>query len=148
MSRETSVLFSTVSYTFFTFSVVVEDENENRKTRYMWGAAVIWFLNAKNFLPAEIYKQIVEAYGECALNEGNARKWCRLFKEGRNNVQWRRKKRELVQLKWDIFEYRIHNFDLEPSEYHLFVLRKTLLAGLSLRSDQKTKDVLENWKIV
>ena len=109
---------------------------------------MIRFLKAENFRPTGIYKQIVEAYGEGALNEGDVRKWCRLFKEGRNNVQWRRTKRELEQLKWDIVEYRIHNFDLAPSEYHLFVLRKTLLTGRSLRSNQETKDVLENWRLV
>lgn len=106
---------------------------------------VIWFLKAENFLTAEIYTQSVEAYGEDALNEGSVRKWCRLFKEDRNKVLWRRTKLTLQKLKWIIFEYRSHNFDLAPSEYHLFVLRKTLVTGRNPRSD--TKDFLRNWRI-
>lgn len=105
------------------------------------------FLNAKNFRPAEIYTQIAEAYGEGAQNEGSVRKWYRLFKEGRNIVQWRGTKQTLEQLKWVIFDHRTYNCALAPSEYHLFVLRKTLLAGRNLRSDQETKDVLQNWRM-
>ena len=108
---------------------------------------VIWFLKAENFRPAEIYTRIIEACGEGALNEGNVRKWCRLFKESRNNVRSRGTKRALEQLKWVIFEYPTHNSDLAPSEYHFFVLRKILLAGRNLRSDQETKEVLQNWRI-
>jgi transposase len=48
--------------------------------------SVIRFLNAKNVRPAEIHRQIVEVYGEGVMNEGNVRKWCRLFIEGRTNV--------------------------------------------------------------
>jgi hypothetical protein len=33
--------------------------------------SVIRFLNAKNSSPAEIYRQIVEVYGEGVMNEGN-----------------------------------------------------------------------------
>ena len=40
-------------------------------------------LNAKIIRPAEIHTQIVEVQGEGAVNKGNMRKWCRLFKEGR-----------------------------------------------------------------
>ena len=36
------------------------------------------FLNAKNVCQAEIHKKIVEVYGEGAVDEGNARKWCQL----------------------------------------------------------------------
>ena len=54
---------------------VVKDENENRKSRYLWSAFDDQFLNAKNDRPAEIHSQIVEVYGEGAANEGNVRKW-------------------------------------------------------------------------
>lgn len=47
---------------------------------------MIRFLKAKNVRPVKIHWQIVEVYGEGAVNEGNVRKWCRLFKEGRPNV--------------------------------------------------------------
>ena len=33
-----------------------------------------------------IYRQIVEVHGEGALNEGNLRKCCRLFKQDRTNL--------------------------------------------------------------
>jgi hypothetical protein len=48
--------------------------------------SVIRFLNAKNSSPAEIYRQIVEVYGEGVMNEESVRKWCRLFNSGRTNV--------------------------------------------------------------
>jgi hypothetical protein len=38
---------------------------------------------AKNIRPAEIRRQIVEVYGEGVMNEGNVRKWRRLFNGGR-----------------------------------------------------------------
>jgi hypothetical protein len=38
-------------------------------------------LNAKNFNPVEIQRQIVEGYGEGSMNKGNVKKWCWLFKE-------------------------------------------------------------------
>ena len=34
----------------------------------------------------QIHRQIVEVYSEGAVNEGNVRKLCWLFKEGRINV--------------------------------------------------------------
>jgi hypothetical protein len=48
--------------------------------------SVIRFLNAKNIRPAEIHHQLVEVYGEYAMNEGNVCKWCRLFNGGRTDV--------------------------------------------------------------
>lgn len=46
----------------------------------------VWFLSTKNVRSVKMHSQIVEVYGEGALNEGNLRKWCLLFKEGRANV--------------------------------------------------------------
>jgi hypothetical protein len=34
---------------------------------------------SENFRPAETRLQLVEMYGEGVMNEGNVRKWCRLF---------------------------------------------------------------------
>jgi hypothetical protein len=48
--------------------------------------SVITSSNDKNVCPAEIHRQIVEVYDEGAINEGNVRKWCRLFNVGRTNV--------------------------------------------------------------
>jgi hypothetical protein len=34
----------------------------------------------------EVHRHIVEVYAEGAMNEGNVRKWCQMFKEGRTEV--------------------------------------------------------------
>ena len=135
-------------HTFFlTFPVVIKDENENRKTRYLWSADGDMVFKSWKFSPDWNLHADCWSVGEGALNEGSVRKWCRLFKEGRDNFQWRGTKRKLEKLKWVILECRKQNFDFAPSEYHLFILRKTLLADRNLRSDQETKDVLQNWRI-
>ena len=48
--------------------------------------SVIRFLNTKNVRLTEIRRRAVEVCCEGAMNRGNVRKWCRLFKEGRTNV--------------------------------------------------------------
>jgi hypothetical protein len=48
--------------------------------------SVIRFLNTKNILPAEIYQQLVEVYGEGVMKEANGCKSCRLFNGGRTDV--------------------------------------------------------------
>jgi hypothetical protein len=53
---------------------------------YLWRQLVIRFLNYKNVCLVEIHWQIVETYGEGAMNKGNMTKWCWLFKEGRTIV--------------------------------------------------------------
>ena len=47
---------------------------------------MIRFLNYEYFRPTEIHRLVVEACGEGAMKEGNVRKQCRLFKEGRTNA--------------------------------------------------------------
>ncbi|GBM76118.1 hypothetical protein AVEN_205233-1 [Araneus ventricosus] len=49
--------------------------------------SVIWFLNTKKVKPAEIYRQLVEIYGENVMTDGIVRKWVRQFNDGRTNVQ-------------------------------------------------------------
>jgi len=51
--------------------------------------SVIRILNAESFRPAEIHRLIVEACDEGAMKEGNVRKQCGLFKEGRTNAHER-----------------------------------------------------------
>lgn len=48
--------------------------------------AVIRFLQAKGNKPAEIYRQICDIYGPHAMSDGQVRQWCRLFREGRENI--------------------------------------------------------------
>jgi hypothetical protein len=52
--------------------------------------SVIRFLNAKNSSPAEIYRQIIEVYGEGVMNEGNVRKCSTRYSEpqARPAHQW------------------------------------------------------------
>jgi hypothetical protein len=47
---------------------------------------VIRHLNAYNFRPAKIRREIVAESFEGVVKEGNVRKWCRLFVEGSVNV--------------------------------------------------------------
>jgi hypothetical protein len=66
----------------------------------------------------EIHRHIVEVYGEGAMNEGNVRKGCRLFKEGRTT----RGHTSLPvhadyseQFKWEILEHLPYSSDFAPS---------------------------------
>jgi hypothetical protein len=46
--------------------------------------------------------------------------------------------------KWEIFGHPPYGPDLPPSDYHLLLPLKKILACHNLRSDQETKDV-HNW---
>jgi hypothetical protein len=48
---------------------------------------IIRFFNAQNVRLIEIYRQLIAVYGEGVMNESNVRKWCRMFNDGRTNVQ-------------------------------------------------------------
>jgi len=48
--------------------------------------SVIRFMNAGNVLPSEIQHQICQVYCDNAMSDGMARKWVRMFNEGRENV--------------------------------------------------------------
>jgi hypothetical protein len=48
--------------------------------------SVIRFLYARNIKPADIHRQISEAYGENATSDGMVRKRVRKFNEVRDNV--------------------------------------------------------------
>ncbi|GBM73899.1 hypothetical protein AVEN_217240-1 [Araneus ventricosus] len=48
--------------------------------------SVIRFLNAKEFKPAEIHRQLVDIYGENVMTDGMVRKWVRQFNDGRTIV--------------------------------------------------------------
>jgi hypothetical protein len=48
--------------------------------------AVIRFLHAKNMSAAEIHFELCAAVcGQNVMSEGNVKKWCRTFKDGRAN---------------------------------------------------------------
>ena len=72
---------STVSPFFFLICRTDGHENKSPATCEM--RLAIRFLNSRIVRLAEIYRQRFEVYGVGVVNEGNVRKWCRLFKEGR-----------------------------------------------------------------
>jgi hypothetical protein len=49
--------------------------------------AVIRFLPAKNMSAAEIHREICAVYGRNEMSDGTVRQWCRMFKDGRTDVQ-------------------------------------------------------------
>jgi transposase len=48
--------------------------------------AIIRFLHAKNVSVAEIYRELRTVYDQNKMSEGTVRQWCRMFKDGRTNV--------------------------------------------------------------
>jgi len=115
---------------------------------------VIRVLTEKIIHPAEFNRQIVEVYGEGATNEGDMRKSCRLFKESRTMSGAAACRRQYTLITRTVQE---ENFQAPPPppththtqyssylasrDYHL----KKFLASQILRSDQETKDALQDW---
>jgi hypothetical protein len=50
--------------------------------------AVINFLQTKNMSVAEIHYELHVVYSQNVISEGTVRQWCRMFKDGRTNVQY------------------------------------------------------------
>ena len=48
--------------------------------------SVIKFLNAQNFAPIEIHRQLCNVYGPNIMSKQMVRRWCRQFSEGRQSV--------------------------------------------------------------
>jgi len=119
-------------------AVVVTDENEIEKPVTRKVRSVIRFLNSKNFIHAEIHRKFAEVYGDGAVNEGNVRKWCRLFEEGRTNLLDKERRAPLVthELKETVNARLLENRRLTNAE-----LRNIFLPGQSLGSDQETQEV-------
>jgi hypothetical protein len=122
-------------------AVVVTDENKIEKPVTRKVRSVIRFLNAKNFLQAEIHRNFVEVYGDGALNEGNMRKWCRLFEEDRTNLLDEEGRAPLVT--HDLKETVNARF-LEKRQLTSNKLRNIFLADQSLGSDQKAEE-MQGW---
>jgi len=45
---------------------------------------VIRFLQTENVRPSEIYRKLVAVYGEHVMNAASVRKWCTMFRNGRD----------------------------------------------------------------
>ena len=104
---------------------------------------MIRFLNGKVCLLAEIKREIVEVYDEGAMNEGDVRKWCRLFKVGRNNVHDEEGSGP-PSLVTDDLKEKVTAKICENRRFTIFELRELFLAGRSLTSDRETKDVVQD----
>jgi len=52
----------------------------------VWG--VIQFLQVENVRPSEIHRRLVAVYGEHVMNAASVRKWCKMFRNGRTDVQY------------------------------------------------------------
>jgi hypothetical protein len=89
--------------------------------------------------------------GEGAMNKGNMRRWCRLFREG-TTVRDRTQPLVLVhssnKFNWEIFEHPPYIPHLASGDYRLLLHIKIFLAGQSLRSDQETKDAPDWLKVL
>jgi hypothetical protein len=123
-------------------AAVVTDEHEIQKPVTREVGSVIIFLNAKNFLQAEIHRKFVEVYGDGAVNKGNVRKWCRLFEEGRTNLLDEERRAPLVthDLKETVNVRLLENRRLTNAK-----LRNIFLAGQSLGSAQEAQEV-QGWQ--
>jgi hypothetical protein len=49
--------------------------------------SVIFFLHAKSVSDTEIHRELCAVYDQNIMSEGTARQWCRMFKDGRKNIQ-------------------------------------------------------------
>jgi transposase len=49
--------------------------------------AVICFLHAKNVSETEINNELCAVFCQNVTSEGTVRQWCRMFKDGRRNIQ-------------------------------------------------------------
>jgi hypothetical protein len=113
--------------------------------------SVIRVLTEKNNHLAEIHRQIVEVYGEGATNEGDLRKLCRLFKECRTMRGAAARSRQYTLIIRTVQEEhfrappRPYSSYLASPDFHFFLHIKKFLAGQILRSDQETKDALQDW---
>jgi hypothetical protein len=97
---------------------------------------VLRFLNPRNVRLAEIRWQIIEACGECAINGGNVREWCLVFRAGSTNVHdgGRSGSSKSSSAK---FPRVLHSPDLAASHYHF--VSPTQIFGLA-ESEGKPKD--------
>jgi hypothetical protein len=86
----------------------------------------------------------LEVHGEGAMNEGNVRKWLRLFEEDRNNTHDEERSGRASIVIDDLKE----EVNTEIGECRLFTiseLHEKCLAGQCLSSEQETEDVVHCW---
>jgi hypothetical protein len=79
------------------------------------------------------------------MNEGNVRKWCRLFEEGRTTVHDQEGIVRVGSSSEKFFEHPPCGPELTSNDYDLFLHPKKFLAGQSFRCDQETEDVVQDW---
>ena len=94
-------------------------------------------------MPGRHHRHTVEVYGEGVTNEGNVRKWCRFFKEGRKNVR-NEERRGHPSLVTDDLKQNLKARILENRRYKISELQE-LFPGQIRRGDQETKKVAQDW---
>jgi len=122
-------------------AVGVRDENEIEKSVTREVRSVIRFLNAKNFVQAEIHRKFAEVYGDGAVNEGNVRKCCRLFEEGTSSSLDEERRDLLVT---DYLKETANARLLDKRRFTDVELRNIFVTGQSLRGDQEVQEV-QGW---
>jgi len=105
--------------------------------------SVMRFLIAKKVPLAKLHGTTVALCAEGVVNEGNVKKWCRLFKVGRTNVYDEERSRRLSLATNDMKNKTVNAKILETDDSHSLDFKK-ILNGRSLRSGQETKDVLQD----
>ena len=106
--------------------------------------SVTRFLKAKKVHPAEIHRRIVEVCGERTISKGMRRNGAGYSKKA-GLMCMTRNDLARQKFKWKIVEHPPNIPELSPSDYHLFLRLKELLARQSLWGDQDTKDVVQEW---
>ena len=139
VANERHVLHKYGVISCFLSVIVIKDEHENKSPaiREIW--LVIGFLNSRNFRLAEICRQTFEVYRVGAVNEGNLRKWCRLFKEGRTTRD--HTPPSLHAHYWNSsrgkFSSTLHAVPNFLQVRHLFLIFRTFLVGHILRDKRR-----------
>jgi hypothetical protein len=105
---------------------------------------LIGFSDAKNIRTAEIHGQIVKAYVEGVMYEGNVRKRCRLFKEGRTNVQDEERSGWLCLVADDL-KANVKAEIGEDGRFTIYELYQQFCGRPQSEKWPETKDVVPDW---
>ena len=116
--------------------------------------AVVRFLFAKGTKCSEIYREIVEIYGEHAMSKSRVYQWCSWFKDGRKRPGLlrsglvlqhdnatphtaKRTKEWLERYRGEILPHPAHSPDLAPSDFYLFGPLKRHLGDKQFKDEEE-----------
>ena len=99
--------------------------------------SVIQFLTAKNVSAAKIHRQISDVYGPNAMSSSKVRKWVRVFKNGRDDVNDEPHSVTIGDLirsfGWEQTDYPPYSPNLAPSDFSLILLPDRVSLWQALR---------------